>query len=76
MAKEEKIRTPARLNIELSDEQVTGLNRLAYGERKAVFSALVDCINHLLDKNPDKLYLIVSAIKEGHIELRELINWR
>ena len=67
---------PPRMNIELTELQVRGLNRLAYGERTAVFSALVNRVNELLDNNPDKRTTIVAAITEGHVGLKELIRWR
>lgn len=67
---------PPKLNVEITEAQRAGLNRLPYGDRKAVFSALVDMVNDLLDKNPGKEATLIATIAERHLGLRDLLKWQ
>lgn len=61
-----------RLSVDLTEEQYKGLSRIPWGLQRALFSAIIDDLNDLMDKGLAEQ--LVSAIVAGLIKPRELIQ--
>lgn len=59
-----------RLSVELTEKQYEGLSRLERGWKKALFHAIIDDINQMMDEHGD---LAVAAIASYSFKFSDVI---
>ena len=51
--------SPPRLSVAITEEQANGLSRIPHGTKKAIFHAIIDDLNKMMDDQGD---LAIAAI--------------
>jgi len=67
-----KVKETPRITLTITEDQKRSLDKLPYGDRKKLFSPIIQEVCDLIERHPRKVAIVIAMVSAGELGVGDL----